>query len=187
MRRKDREMSAEFGYDVIDRARYATVAMVDSSGLPYALPISVVRKGKALYVHSAKGGKKTDVWQDGITVTATFVCDVVIPHHISNEALDEALIDRARFAGLVSQVFTTQFASAIVMGRLVEVKDEDEYREALRALCLKYIPERIAYADAAIDASRSRTAVYRIDIQDISAKRKRYDKEGKEMKWQRME
>ncbi len=187
MRRKDREMSAEFGYDVIDRATYATVAMVDENGLPYALPLSVVRNGNALYVHSAKGGRKTEVWQDGITVTAVFVCDVVVPNHVSNEALDAALAAREGFAGLVSQVFTTQFASAIITGTLTEVCDEAEYRAALRALCLKYIPDRIDYADAAIDASRTRTAVYRIDIEDITAKRKRYDKDGKEMKWQRME
>lgn len=187
MRRKDREMSAEFGYEVIDRALFATVAMVGDDGLPYALPLSVVRQGESLYVHSAKGGKKTELWHDGIAVTATFVCDVAIPHHITNEALDAALAAGEGFAPLVSQVFTTEFASAIVNGTLCEVQDEDEYRAALRALCTKYIPERIAYADAAIDASRSRTAVYRIAIEGISAKRKRYDKDGKEMKWQRME
>lgn len=46
MRRKDREMSREFGLEVIDRAAYGVLSVVDSDGAPYALPLSIVRDGR---------------------------------------------------------------------------------------------------------------------------------------------
>lgn len=35
MRRKDREMSAEFGRDIIDKSRYGVISMIDGDNEPY--------------------------------------------------------------------------------------------------------------------------------------------------------
>lgn len=45
----------------------------------------------------------------------------------------------------------------------------------------------MSYFDAAIDASLDITCVVRIDIERITGKRKKFDNDGVEMKWQRME
>ena len=56
MRRKDREMNRDFGLMVIDKARFATLAMVTEAGKPYAIPVSPARVGDAVYIHSAQSG-----------------------------------------------------------------------------------------------------------------------------------
>jgi len=53
MRRKDREMGRDFGYYVIDRARYGILSMIDGDE-PYGIPLSIVRHEENLYFHSAK-------------------------------------------------------------------------------------------------------------------------------------
>jgi hypothetical protein len=43
------------------------------------------------------------------------------------------------------------------------------------------------YFEAAAESGMSRTVVIRIDIETLTAKRKKYDADGVEMKWGRME
>lgn len=54
MRRKDREMNRDFALYVADKCEYATMAMTDEKGLPYCVPVTIVRKGEYIYFHSAK-------------------------------------------------------------------------------------------------------------------------------------
>lgn len=42
MRRKDREMSGEFGIEVIDKARYEVISMIDRAQEPYGIPLSKI-------------------------------------------------------------------------------------------------------------------------------------------------
>lgn len=60
MRRKDREMSEEFALGVVDKCEWATAAMIDTEGAPYAVTLSVVRMGDGIYFHSAMSGYKTE-------------------------------------------------------------------------------------------------------------------------------
>lgn len=45
MRKKSREMNAEWALAVMDRAPYMTVSMTDADGMPYAVPLSLARIG----------------------------------------------------------------------------------------------------------------------------------------------
>ena len=83
--------------------------------------------------------------------------------------------------------FTTEFESAIVRGVAVEVEDDAEKVHALRLLCQRHTSTNMAEFDDAIVKSLSRTAIWRIDISEISGKRKKYDSHGKEMKFGRAE
>ena len=38
MRRKDREQSEEFGWDVLETCPYAILSTTDDEGLPYSIP-----------------------------------------------------------------------------------------------------------------------------------------------------
>ena len=60
MRRKDREMPLQFAHQVIDKATYGVVSMIDGE-MPYSVPLSIVRSGDVLYFHSAMQGRKVDV------------------------------------------------------------------------------------------------------------------------------
>ena len=60
MRRKDREVSAEQAWEIVERCSYGVLAMTKSDGTPYAVPVNFAREGNCLYIHCAQAGEKTD-------------------------------------------------------------------------------------------------------------------------------
>ena len=186
MRRRDRAMDKEFGIKVIDKAQYGVVSMVDGDEA-YGLPLSVVRDGNTLYFHSAKEGRKVDVLAENPNVSIVFVGDKTIPENYTYEELEEMNNDPSKAIKFISSVFTTEFESAIVTGQVEKVESKEEKIKAMRTVCQKYTPSKMKYFDSAINAGLHRTNVYKVEIEDITAKRKKYDSKGVEMKWARME
>lgn len=165
MRRKDRQMPEEFALAVIDKCSFAQVAMTDEKGNPYCVPLSVAGDGGSIYFHSAFEGTKTDILKRNPKVYVSCVGDVT------------PATDR----------FTTEFESAAFSGTACEVTDIQEKIRALRLICEKYTPANMKNFDDAIAKSLDRTAVWKIRIENLTGKRKKYDKSGEEMKFGRME
>ena len=186
MRRKDREMTEEFGMGIIDKSKYGIVSMIDGE-VAYGIPLSIVRDGNTLYFHSAKEGRKVNVLKECQKVSIAFVGDRKIPENYTKEELDEIVKDESKAVLLISSVFTTEFESAVVTGSTKLVEDKEEKIKAMRLICEKHTPTKMEYFDMAIKAGLSRTNVYSLEIEDITSKRKKYDLEGKEMKFGRME
>lgn len=186
MRRKDREMNREFGLEVIDNSIYGVVSMVDDNK-PYGIPISIVRHGNTLYFHSAMDGRKVKTLDKNPNVSVAFIGDTKIPEIYTKEELDEVIKDESKMGLIISDVFTTEFESTVVEGKVKLVEDEDEKIKAMRLICEKYTPTKMDYFNMAISSGLKRTNVYRIEIEAIKAKRKKYDVNGEEMKWGRIE
>lgn len=179
-------MDRDFGLGIIDNSHYAVLAVVDEHNKAYAVPISPARVGDVLYIHSAKEGRKVDLIKHDSPVVLTFVGEVQVPAPIKEEDFLEAKDDN-QLASITSKHFTTEFESAIIVGKAVIVEDTEEKIEGLRAISQKYTPENMKYFDDAAKASIDRTMVIKIEIKEITAKRKKYDVNGDEMKWGRME
>ena len=65
MRKVSREMSAEWALEVFDKAPYITVSMTGADGVPYGLPLSLVRTDeKTFWFHCATEGKKLDILKE---------------------------------------------------------------------------------------------------------------------------
>lgn len=165
MRRIDREMDRDFALMVVDKCEYATLAMIDTDGRPYCLPISIARDEDIIYFHSAKEGRKIDALRNDPNVCMSCVGDTL-------RAKDK---------------FTTEFESAILRGKASEVTEDEEKIHGLKLICERHTPTNMHEFDTAIEKSLFRTGVWKIEIADITGKRKKYDKEGKEMKFGRME
>ena len=148
MRRKDREMPREFALAVADKCEWTTVSFVTPEGEPYAVPVSAVRVGESLYFHSAREGRKAECIAACPKVHAVCVGDV----------------ERSR------DKFTTGYECAMIEGVCREVTDEAEKLRALRAISEKYTPGIMSRFDEEVRASLPRTAVFRIDIENISGK-----------------
>lgn len=188
MRRKDRAMNTEFAKQVIDRSRYGVLSIIDTgSGTPYSIPLSIVRDDDFLYFHSAIEGTKVDLFSDINQVKIVFVGEVHVPNLFTTSQLDEMTKDEEKTVQLISSVFTTEFESAIVTGKIKEVLDTDEKIHALKLICRKYTPDKMTYFQHAIKSGEKYTRVYRITMDVVEAKRKKYDSEGNEMKWGRLE
>lgn len=154
MRRKDRQRDEAFCLDLIDKATNGVMAIATGEDTPYCLPLSFVRAEKSLYFHCAKEGRKIDLLRANPKVCVTFI-GYDSPTYQAED-----------------NNFTTLFASAIVTGSAHEVTEDDEKIEALRALCKKLLSQAMTgdNFDRAIQTSLPVTAVWRIDLEDISGK-----------------
>lgn len=176
MRRKDRKMNKDFTYSIIDKAQFCNLATINEDGSPYCIPISFVRHGDKVYIHSARQGTKIENIKNNPNVCMSFVGDINIPF----PDRDSSVGKRA------SEVFTTEFESAIIFRTANIILDNEEKILGLRLLCEKYTPNNMSFFDDAVEDALRITNVIRIDILDISGKRKKYDKDGIEMKWGRI-
>lgn len=171
MRKESRQMSAEWALEVLDKAPYITVSMADEEGMPYGLPLSLVRTNeKTFYFHGALEGKKLDILNKNprVCLSAVTKCKPTV--------------------GPKDGSFTLEFKSAVAFGTAEIVEDDAEKIAALRAICERFLPQHMVAFDASIARSLSRTAVVRITLTEPPVgKRKQYDSQGEEMKWQRME
>ena len=48
MRRKDRALSTETALRIIDACPFATLSLIDEEGMPYGVPVTIVREGSAV-------------------------------------------------------------------------------------------------------------------------------------------
>lgn len=171
MRKESREMSAEWAMEVLDKAPYITVSMTEEDGTPYGLPLSLVRTDeKTFYFHCALEGKKLDILQKNprVCLSAVTKCKPTV--------------------GPKDGSFTLEFKSAIAFGTAEIVGTDEEKIAALRAICERFLPKHMDAFETSIARSLGRTAVVRIQLTEPPVgKRKQYDANGEEMKWQRME
>lgn len=171
MRKESREMGAEWALEVLDKAPYVTVSMTEEDGTPYGLPLSLVRTDdKTFYFHCALEGKKLDILQKNprVCLSAVTKCKPTV--------------------GPKDGSFTLEFKSAIAFGIAEIVESDEEKIAALRAICERFLPQHMDAFETSIARSLGRTAVVRIQLTEPPVgKRKQYDANGEEMKWQRME
>lgn len=190
MRRKDRQRSPDEGMGYIDRSVYGILSLADeaSPSGSYSLPLSFARLGNALYFHSAKAGYKVDLFaragasEKGAPVRVCLVSLAEVPELYSRTELETMVNEKTISPAILAGIFTTEFESAIVEGRLFEVQDEAEKLKGLFAISEKYTSDKMFLFDAMIQDAVAYTAVYRVDIDSVEAKAKRYDENGREIK-----
>lgn len=187
MRRKDRAMGEDYGFEIIDKSKYGLVSMIEENDQPYGIPLSIIREENILYFHSAKDGKKVKIFEKNPKLSIAFIGQVQVPENFTEEELDGIVEDESKAVLLISSVFTTEYESVVVKGKVELVEDEKEKIKVMKLICEKYTPTKMKYFNMAIKAGLKRTNVYKVKIEDITSKRKKYDINGEEMKWARME
>ena len=147
MRKADRQRDSLWALEVFDRAPYVTVSMTRPDGTPYGIPLSLVRKDEhTFYFHCAGEGEKLDCLRANpvVSLSAVSKCS-------------------PRFE-TAKQNFTEHYHSAIAVGRAEFVTDRAEKCEALRLVCMRFLPEYMDNFDAAIARSLDRTTVCKITL-----------------------
>ena len=164
-------MDAAFALEVLDKAPYVTVSFTRPDGTPYGVPLSLARADdKTFYFHCAMEGEKLDCIAANPMVALS------------------AVTKCAPTVGPKDGSFTLQYKSAIAIGKAEIVTDKDEKIEALRAICLRFLPHHMDAFDDAISRSLERRAVVKITLTaPPTGKRKQYDKQGDEMTNERVQ
>lgn len=147
MRKSDRKKDSEWAFEVFDNAPYITVSMMRPDGIPYGLPLNLVRKDETtFYFHCAAEGEKIDCLKHNPTVSLSAVskCTPAFEEDKNN--------------------FTEHYHSAIAIGNAELVTDDIEKIDALRLLCERFLPKYMQYFDEAMAKSLDRTTVIRITL-----------------------
>lgn len=172
MRRKDRQVDERRAYEILKEGEYATISMIDEEGGVYGVPISFVYQEGKIFFHGAYEGKKVNAWKKNPRVCLSTVTGVRVPGAITPDEYKETKEMVGHIGKLLSTHFTTEYSSAIVFGAIKEVTDDEEKKRALRAICEKYTPFNQEYQEEAIESSFHKTAVYSMEIEEITGKQK---------------
>lgn len=122
------------------------------NGYGYGIPISYAydEDSSSLYFHCAPEGQKLDMMKQNNKVS---FCVVGVTKPIADQ-------------------FTTLYESIITFGTVYSDLSEEEKRKALRLIVKKYSPGFEELGEKYMDKSWARTAVFKIDIEHITAKAK---------------
>ena len=149
MRRKRQQLNQAECVEILNRNTSGVIALSGDNGYPYAVPLSYVYDGNALYFHCAKSGHKTD---------AIKYC----------EKVSFCVTDKDN---VVPQKYTTHFRSVIIFGRASIVNCEDEIRAAIEKLALKYNPtDSKEHRDELIEKDYAAMCIVKIDIEHMTGK-----------------
>lgn len=118
LRRKRQALSPEECIAILNRGTSGILALSGDNGYPYAVPISYVYDNDRLYFHSAKSGHKLDaILRNPKASFCVIAKDQVVPED-----------------------YTTYFRSVIAFGTIRILEDEQEKRNAIEKLAVKYAP-----------------------------------------------
>lgn len=148
MRRKERQLTSEEAWAVVEESDYGVLSMMGEDNRPYSVPVNLARKGECLYFHCAKVGQKTDFLRANGGVCVSFVTK----------------------ADPDGENLTTKYVSATVFGTAEEVTEDAEKAEALALIARRFAPGYEEAAKKEIEALLSVTAVWRVTADFITAK-----------------
>lgn len=146
MRRHRQSLPSEEIEALLKTASNGVLAVIDSDGNPYAVPLSYAYDGKALYFHSAVAGHKIEaIKRNPIVSFCVIEQDDVLP-----------------------EKFTTCYKSVVVFGETEILTDDDERRYGLHLLAGKYSPG--LDSEDEINRCFNHVAVIRMDIVSMTGK-----------------
>lgn len=151
MRRSERALSADAALEIIRCSNCAVLSTADAAGVPYGVPVTPVLVGNSLYFHSTglPGGRKAD-------------------NMLANNKVSLCFIGKSF---VIPEFYSVDFASVVVAGVAVEVRDEAEKMQAMQSLIARYAPGNSAERNAVQFANRfALVSVWRVDIESITGK-----------------
>ena len=155
MRRKDRQITEQSEIlDILLKAEWLTLSMCDDNS-PYSVPVNFGYENSALYVHCARTGYKIDILKKNPAVCFSAVAmDKVV-------SSDKGACD-----------YTTIFESVTGFGMAAILTDENDLRDGLTAIMCHYSDDESWDFDERV---LKRTTVIRIDIEEMTGKRKTHE------------
>jgi uncharacterized protein len=147
LRRKDRAITEEEAKALLNKAKYGVLSSVSGNGQAYGVPLNFCVIGNSIYFHCAPEGRKIDNFKHNKSVSFCVVGNTEI----------------------LPEKFSTKYESTIVSGEIEEVFDMDK-QLALEGLVRKYSPQFIDKGLEYIKASKEKTGVFKITINQLSGK-----------------
>ncbi|GAB6107131.1 pyridoxamine 5'-phosphate oxidase family protein [Fusibacter bizertensis] len=119
MRRSKKEMPIDRIERLIETGEYGVLAVLDSNGYPYSIPVNYVSDEKNIYIHCAPEGMKIDAI-------------------LANNKVSFTIVGRHT---VVAKRFSSDFESVVCFGKARFIEDTEQKLEVLKSFVLKYAPE----------------------------------------------
>lgn len=149
MRRKRQQLTEAECTEILRKNTSGVLAVCGDNGYPYAVPLSYLYDSGTLYFHCAESGHKLD---------AVKSCDKV-----SFCVVDQDFV--------VSQEYTTYYRSVIIFGRACILSQDNEIRDAIEKLAVKYYPEDSKVnRDLVIEREYKSMRMVKVDIDHMTGK-----------------
>lgn len=147
MRRKERQLSSDAAQALLKKGEICHLAM-SAQDEPYLVTLNYGYRDSTMYYHCAQEGKKVQ-----ILAQSPRVCFTVVQRYqlkVAEQACD----------------FSAKYESVVGCGTARFLGDREEKRRALEIIMAQYSSETFAFPDRVLD----KTAVFAIDIEELSAK-----------------
>ena len=152
MRRKDKELNERTLIDsVISRSQVCRMGLCDE-GLPYIVPMCFGYEGNALYLHSAREGRKIDILKRNNAVCFEFDIDCEVKK--SDKPCS----------------FSMKYRSVMGYGEASFVDDREEKRKAFQIIMKQYDGNHFSFPDETLE----KIVIIAIEITEISGKKSGY-------------
>ena len=148
MRRARQELPMEETEQILFSGTSGVLALLGDEDYPYAVPLSYVYHDGKIYFHGAMDGHKADaVRRHSKASFCVIASDDVIPSR-----------------------FTTHYRSVIAFGRVREVEDAAEKREAIMALAKRYGMQYMERGEQEIRDEWDKLCMIALDIEHMTGK-----------------
>ena len=149
MRRKKQEISFEKCVDILNRATSGVLAVIGEGGYPYTVPISYVYTDGKIIFHSAKNGHKIDAIK-------------------KDDKVSFCVIDKN---DIKPAEFTTYFRSVIAFGRIRILETDEEKRDCIEKLAIRYSPkESVESRNKEIESTWKALCMLEMKIEHMTGK-----------------
>ncbi|MCI8414814.1 MAG: pyridoxamine 5'-phosphate oxidase family protein [Ruminiclostridium sp.] len=148
LRRKDRAVSPEAAWALLEKGHYGTLAVTGDDGFPYAVPINYVLVDGEICLHTGKQGYLLDCIRRDRRV-----CFSVVP-----------------MARLIPEHVTEVYESVLVFGEARVAEDPQDRQKILRALTFRLGTAPQDIGEAYLEKNGPRTTLIRIKPLHISGK-----------------
>lgn len=149
MRRNRQELSLEENMEVLRKGTSGVLAVNGEDGYPYAVPLSYVYYDSKIYFHCANEGHKIDsIKKDSKVSFCVIDQDIVMPEE-----------------------YTTYYRSVVVFGKACVLEDDAEKRDAIEAICAKYLPEEMKEDwEKTVDGAFEKFSIVAIEVEHLTGK-----------------
>ena len=150
LRRKDRELTVAEALRVINESDFGVMSTVDGQGVPYGIPIHFALEGNKLYFHGTASEDSRRV--------------------LNLQVNDRVSICFVRHCRVVQDELSTDYASAIVSGRVCLAEGEDKAR-CINALIRRFAPDNSPERNAKeLTESLHATKWWMVEIEKVAGK-----------------
>lgn len=127
-------LSAKEIEDIILKCDVCNIAMVDSSNMPYVVPMNFGYSDGIIYFHGSPKGKKIDILSNNKAVCIAFSTDHELRWQNDNVACS----------------YSMKYRSVIAYGKAEFITDADEKVKALNVVMKNYTDRSFKYNDPAV-------------------------------------